>query len=90
MTSYELVSAILVSPLVPKVVAAVNSVVTGAFAGVATGAFSGMLFNFFYHNCGSNYITEPCRSTTVDSLIGRVCRYRIVNNVILTSGVVAQ
>jgi len=36
-----------------KVVAAINSVVTSAFGG--------MLFNFFYYNLGSNYITEPCR-----------------------------
>jgi hypothetical protein len=41
----------LVSPLIPKVVATVNSVVTSAF--------SGILFNFFYRNRGSNYITEP-------------------------------
>ena len=45
--------AILVSPLVPKVVATVNSVVTSAFGG--------MLFDFFYYNCGSKYITEPYR-----------------------------
>ena len=45
--------AILVSPLVPKVVAAVDGVVTGAFGGI--------LFDFFYHNRGSNYVTEPCR-----------------------------
>ena len=44
---------ILVSPLVLKVVAAVD--------GVVTGTFSSMLFNFFYHNCSSNYITEPYR-----------------------------
>jgi hypothetical protein len=43
----------LVSPLILKVVAAVNSVVTGAF--------SGILFDFFYYNRSSNYITEPCR-----------------------------
>ena len=36
-----------------KVVAAVDSVVTGAF--------SGILFNFFYYNLGSNYIIEPYR-----------------------------
>ena len=36
-----------------KVVTAVNSVVTSAFGG--------MLFNFFYYNHSSNYITEPCR-----------------------------
>ena len=45
----------LVSPLGlnPKVVAAIN--------GVVTGAFSGMLFNFFYYNYSSNYITKPYR-----------------------------
>ena len=45
----------LVSPLIPnfKVVATIN--------GVITGALGGMLFNFFYYNCGSNYITEPYR-----------------------------
>ena len=53
--------AILVSSLVPKVVAAVNSVMVGAFAGVITGAFSGILFNFFYRNLGSNYVTKPYR-----------------------------
>jgi hypothetical protein len=61
MTSYKL-SIILVSPPNPKVVAAVNSVVTAAF--------SGILFNFFYRNHNSNYITTPSRSTTVDTLIG--------------------
>ena len=54
-------SAILVSPLVPKVVAAINSVVVSAFAGVVTSAFSSILFNFFYYNLGSNYITKPYR-----------------------------
>ena len=44
---------ILVSPLVPKVVTAVKGVVTGAFGGI--------LFNFFYYNYSSNYITEPYR-----------------------------
>ena len=43
----------LVSPPDPKVVALNVSVV------VAT--FSSMLFNFFYHNYSSNYITEPYR-----------------------------
>jgi hypothetical protein len=43
----------LVSPLIPKVVTIVN--------GVVTSAFSGILFNFFYRNRGSNYITEPYR-----------------------------
>ena len=45
--------AILVSPPIPKVVATVNSVVVGAF--------SSILFNFFYYNLSSNYITEPYR-----------------------------
>ena len=47
--------AMLVSPLDPdfKVVTAVNSVVTSAFGGI--------LFNFFYYNLSSNYITKPCR-----------------------------
>ena len=54
-------SAILVSPLVPKVVMAVNSVVVSALTGVATSAFSSILFNFLYYNLGSNYITEPYR-----------------------------
>ena len=36
---------ILVLPLVPKVVATVNSVVTGAFGGI--------LFDFFYYNYSS-------------------------------------
>ena len=52
-TSCKLVSYILVSALVLKVVATVNDVVVNAFGSI--------LFNFFYYNCGSNYITEPCR-----------------------------
>jgi len=51
-----------VSPPILKVVAAVNSVVTAALGG--------MLFNFFYYNRGSNYITIPSRSTMVGALIG--------------------
>jgi len=51
-----------VSPPNPKVVATVNGVVTTALGGI--------LFNFFYYNCGSNYIIIPGRSTTVDALIG--------------------
>ena len=45
----------LVSPLDPdlEVVATIDGVVTGAFGGI--------LFNFFYYNPGSNYITKPCR-----------------------------
>jgi len=55
-------SIILVSPPNPKVVTTVDSVVTATF--------SGMLFDFFYHNRGSNYITTPSRSTIVGALIG--------------------
>jgi len=51
-----------VSPPNPKVVAAINGVVTAAFGGI--------LFNFFYYNRSSNYITTPSRSTTVGALIG--------------------
>jgi hypothetical protein len=61
-TSYKLLLLILVSPPNLKVVAAVN--------GVVTGAFSSMLFDFFYRNRSSNYITTPYRSTIVDILIG--------------------
>jgi hypothetical protein len=60
-TNYKL-SVILVSPPNPKVIATVN--------GVVTTAFGGMLFDFFYRNRGSNYITIPSRSTMVDALIG--------------------
>ena len=52
-TAYKLVLVILISPLVLKVVA--------ANVGVVVGAFSGILFDFFYHNYSSNYITEPYR-----------------------------
>jgi hypothetical protein len=47
------VSAILVSLLVLKVVAAVKGVVTNAFGSI--------LFDFFYYNYSSNYITKPYR-----------------------------
>ena len=50
------------SPPNPKVVAAVNSVVTTALGGI--------LFNFFYRNYSSDYITTPGRSTIVGALIG--------------------
>ena len=53
MTNYELVSLILVSPLIPNVVATIDSV-------IAT-AFSGILFNFFYRNLSSKYIIKPYR-----------------------------
>ena len=54
-TIYNSISAILVSPLNPnpKVVTAVN--------GVITSAFSGIVFNFFYRNRSSNYVTKPYR-----------------------------
>ena len=39
-------STMLVFPPNPKVIATIDSVVTGAFNGVVTGAFSGILFNF--------------------------------------------
>ena len=47
--------AILVSPLDLdfKVVTTINGVITGAFGSI--------LFNFFYYNLSSNYITEPYR-----------------------------
>ena len=45
--------AILVSPLNPKVVITV--------IGVIVGAFGSILFDFFYYNYSSNYITEPYR-----------------------------
>jgi len=51
-----------VSPPILKVIAAVNSVVTAALGGI--------LFDFFYRNRGSDYVTTPSRSTTVDALIG--------------------
>jgi len=60
-TSYKL-SVILVSPPNPKVVATINSIITAAF--------SSILFNFFYYNYSSDYITTPGRSTIVDALIG--------------------
>jgi hypothetical protein len=61
-TSYKLVSFILVSPPILEVITAVN--------GVITTTFDSILFNFFYYNRGSNYITTPYRSTTVNALIG--------------------
>ena len=53
MTIYKSVSIILISSPNLKVVATVNSVVTSAF--------SSILFDFFYYNRSSNYITEPYR-----------------------------
>ena len=52
-TIYKSVSAILVSLLALNVVAAVISVIVGAF--------SSILFDFFYYNYSSNYIIEPSR-----------------------------
>ena len=53
MIIYKSILAILVSPPKPKVVATV--------VGVIVGAFSSILFNSFYYNYSSNYITEPYR-----------------------------
>jgi hypothetical protein len=53
MTTYKLVLAILVSLPNLNIIAAVDSVVVYAF--------SGILFDFFYYNYGSNYITKPYR-----------------------------
>ena len=53
MTTYKSVSAILVLVPVLNIVAAAN--------GVVVGAFGGMLFDFFYRNYSSNYISEPYR-----------------------------
>jgi len=61
-TTYKLLSLILVSLPILKVVTTVNSVVTTALGGI--------LFNFFYYNRSSDYITTPSRSTTVGALIG--------------------
>jgi hypothetical protein len=52
-TTYKLVLAILVSLPDLNVVAAINSVVTSAFGSI--------LFDFFYRNYSSNYITKPYR-----------------------------
>jgi hypothetical protein len=52
-TTCELALAMLVSSPNLNIVAAVDSVVVYAF--------SGILFDFLYHNCGSNYITKPYR-----------------------------
>ena len=53
MTTYKLVSYILISLPNLKVITAVNSVITSAFGSI--------LFNFFYRNYSSNYIMEPYR-----------------------------
>ena len=66
----------LVSPLVPKVVVAVGSVIVGTF--------SGILFNFFYRGYSSKYVIKPYRSITVDLLLGvRYIDRKKVNNVII-------
>ena len=38
-----------------------NLEVVAAIDGVVTGAFGSILFDFFYRNHGSNYITTPYR-----------------------------
>jgi len=40
-------------PLIPKVVAAVDSVITATLGGI--------LLDFFYYNCSSKYIIKPYR-----------------------------
>ena len=55
MTTCESLSYILVSPLDPK-----PKVIT-AVDGVVTASLGSILFDFFYRNRGSKYITEPCR-----------------------------
>ena len=42
-------------------VSSTNSKAVALNVGVIVAAFSGILFNFFYRNCSSNYITEPYR-----------------------------
>ena len=56
----------LTSSLMPKVVAAVNGVVTSAFGSI--------LFNFLYYNYSSNYIIKPYRKY-YDRLINRLGIY---------------
>ena len=53
MISYKLISYILVSPLIFKVVATIN--------GVITSTFSSILLNFLYYNLSSKYIIRPYR-----------------------------
>ena len=45
----------LVSPLDLdfKVVTTIDSIITATFGSI--------LFDFFYRNCGSNYVIKPCR-----------------------------
>jgi hypothetical protein len=52
-TTYKLALAILVSSPNLNIVAAVDSVIVCAF--------SSILFDFLYHNYGSDCITKPCR-----------------------------
>ena len=73
-TTLKLPSPILVSQLIPKVVIAVG--------GVVVGAFSGMLSDFFYYSYSSKCVTKPCRSTTVDLLLGVRYIGKEVNNII--------
>ena len=53
----------LISPLIPKVVATIDSVVTTTLGS--------MLLNFFYHNRSSKYITKPYRKY-YDRLVNRL------------------
>jgi hypothetical protein len=52
-TAYKSALAMLVSSPNLNVVTAVNGVIVCAFGGI--------LFDFFYHNRGSDYITKPYR-----------------------------
>ena len=56
-TTYKLLSYILVSLLnpKPKVITTIDSVVTSTYLG-------SILFNFFYYNYSSDYIMEPYSS----------------------------
>ena len=51
----------LVSLLVPNVVVIPISVVVNALSCIIVGAFSSILFDFFYYNYSSDYITKPYR-----------------------------
>jgi hypothetical protein len=38
-----------------------NLNIVAAVDGVIVCAFGSILFDFFYYNCSSDYITKPCR-----------------------------
>ena len=75
-TTLKSPSPMLVSPLMPKVVITVGGVIVSAFGSI--------LSDFLYRNYSSKYITKPCRSTTVGSLLGvRYIGREKVNNIII-------